>query len=77
VHISLTYPLAIIPTAFSSQHASLDENGRELIIEIGGEQSNIEHILNHLSAAKIRFTDLRTSESSLEDIFINILRSTQ
>ena len=42
-----------------------------------GERTGITALLADLAAAGIRFRDLATSETSLEDIFVNLVRNGQ
>ena len=55
---------------------SLAADGKELIYnyDTKGEHTGITALLDDLSHAGIRFKDLRTTQSSLEDIFVGLLR---
>jgi len=39
-----------------------------------GERTGITALLGDLNAAQIRFKDLHTTQSSLEDIFVDLVR---
>ncbi len=39
-----------------------------------GERTSIATLLDDLDQADIRFKDLQTTQSSLEDIFVNLVR---
>lgn len=74
LHVSLFRPLTQIPATLVCGGATLAKDGYELILDIGNECQSIEQALAYLAAAEIRYSDLRTSESSLEEIFIRLLR---
>ena len=42
-----------------------------------GERTGIVALLSDLNAAGIRFKDLQTTQSSLEDIFVSLVRDEQ
>jgi ABC-2 type transport system ATP-binding protein len=71
--------LAAIPEALGSYRLTLANDGRDLIYEYDatagdGERGGIAHLLTNLSEAGIRFTDLATEQSSLEDIFVDLVK---
>jgi ABC-2 type transport system ATP-binding protein len=74
LHVSLLRPLIQIPDALICGKSTLVKDGYELILDIGNDCQSIEQVLACLAAADIRYSDLRTSESSLEEIFIRLLR---
>ncbi len=55
---------------------SLTDGGRALVYnyDTQGERTGITGLLQDLRRAGIRFRDLETSQSSLEDIFVDVLR---
>src|ERR1700694_257949 len=65
-----------IPTALAVHQLSLAADGKELIYnyDTKGEHTGITALLDDLNHAGIRFKDLRTTQSSLEDIFVGLLR---
>ncbi|MBN9600327.1 MAG: ABC transporter ATP-binding protein [Afipia sp.] len=67
--------LAAIPASLGAYHLELSEDGRELVYtyDAKGERTGITTLLNDLSAAGIRFNDLNTTQSSLEEIFVNLV----
>src|SRR6201987_5535426 len=69
--LELHQPLDAIPAALDAYHLTLGAGGRELVYTYGtkGERTGITSLLDALQAAGIRFKDLRTTQSSLEDIF--------
>ena len=68
--------LTAIPAALAGHHLELASDGTELIYtyDTQGERPGIAALLDDLDKAGIRFKDLQTSQSSLEDIFVNLLR---
>ncbi|HKU85636.1 MAG TPA: multidrug ABC transporter ATP-binding protein, partial [Casimicrobiaceae bacterium] len=42
--------------------------------ETGGEPTGITSLLDELDRAGVRFRDLSTTQSSLEDIFVSLVR---
>ncbi|HET8791562.1 MAG TPA: ABC transporter ATP-binding protein [Modicisalibacter sp.] len=77
--IQLLDPLEHIPEALSAHDLALAENGTELIYtyEIQQERTGITGFLGDLNAAGIDFKDLHTRQSSLEEIFVSLVRERQ
>jgi len=75
--LHLSQPLAVIPETLSAFNLALSEDGRDLIYtyDTQAERTGITRLLAALSAADIRFRDLETTQSSLEDIFIGLVRA--
>ncbi|CAN7563189.1 ABC transporter ATP-binding protein [Bosea sp. LjRoot9] len=74
--LSLQEPLAAVPPALASYDLALEAEGNELVYtyDTKAERTGITALLQDLSQASIRFKDLRTSQSSLEDIFVSLVR---
>ena len=66
-----------IPDTLAAFSLSLSEGGRDLTYtyDTQAERTGITRLLAGLSAADIRFRDLETTQSSLEDIFIGLVRA--
>jgi ABC-2 type transport system ATP-binding protein len=77
--LQLSSPLAAVPDALGRYGLQLSAGGRELTFtyDTRGERTGITGLLQDLAAAGIRFADLRTSQSSLEDIFVRLVRGEQ
>jgi ABC-2 type transport system ATP-binding protein len=77
--LQLTSPLSVLPDALDRYGLQLSAEGSELIFtyDTRGERTGITSLLQDLAAAGIRFADLRTSQSSLEDIFVRLVRGEQ
>jgi ABC-2 type transport system ATP-binding protein len=65
-----------VPAALDDYHLTLAADGKELIYtyDTKGERTGITALLDALHVAGIRFRDLHTTQSSLEDIFVGLLR---
>jgi ABC-2 type transport system ATP-binding protein len=74
--LQLHDPLTAIPPELAGHHLELSGNGSELIYtyDTQGERPGIAALLDDLDKAGIRFKDLQTTQSSLEDIFVSLLR---
>jgi len=71
--------LGAVPAELAAHHLALAADGRELIYtyDTQGERTGITALLGDLSRAGIRFRDLSTTQSSLEDIFVDLVRQRQ
>jgi ABC-2 type transport system ATP-binding protein len=73
--LQLQQPLAAVPSDLSSFSLMLKEGGNELEYTFDAhEKQGIAQLLRRLSDLKIGFKDLHTSQSSLEDIFVSLIR---
>lgn len=72
----LQQPLTHIPEALTPYRLELMAQGHELVFTYDSqtERSGITALLNDLYQANIRFTDLHTRQSSLEEIFVSLVR---
>jgi ABC-2 type transport system ATP-binding protein len=66
-----------IPPQLASYSLELSDQGTELTYtyDTKGERTGITSLLGDLRNAGIRFYDLDTSQSSLEDIFVSLVRT--
>jgi ABC-2 type transport system ATP-binding protein len=66
-----------IPAALSEYGLELSEDGDELIYtyDTRGERTGITALLSDLSQAGVKFKDISTTQSSLEDIFVSLVRN--
>jgi ABC-2 type transport system ATP-binding protein len=74
--LQLHDPLTAIPAELSEHALELSEDGREVTFtyDTRAERTGITALLNDMRAAGIGFTDLNTTQSSLEDIFVDLVR---
>ena len=73
--LHLSEPLSEIPTRLDGYHLELNEDGTELTYHYDTQQerTGITSLLGELSAAGINFNDLKTKQSSLEEIFVGLV----
>ncbi len=73
--LSLRDPLEKVPASLSGLPLTLSEDGRELYYNFDSQQehSGISELLKKLDSEGVEFRDLRTRESSLEDIFVGLV----
>jgi ABC-2 type transport system ATP-binding protein len=71
--------LADLPSTLGAHGLELASGGTELVYtyDTQGERTGITALLGDLNKAGIRFRDLKTTQSSLEDIFVDLLRRGQ
>jgi ABC-2 type transport system ATP-binding protein len=76
--LTLAASLKEIPASLAAHPLTLSAGGHELVYAYGdnGEKTGIEALLRDLVSAGIAVNDLRTEESSLEDIFVSLIRRT-
>lgn len=74
--LELHQSLDAVPDALSVHHLKLGEGGDTLIYEYDrqGDRTGITALLRDLNEAGIRFRDLNTSQSSLEEIFVSLVK---
>jgi ABC-2 type transport system ATP-binding protein len=75
--LHLADPLSAVPAGLSAHNLELSSDGNELVYtyDTQGERTGITALLQDLNAAGIRFRDLQTRQSSLEEIFVNLVRT--
>ncbi len=75
--LSLQEPLASIPAELASLPLELSADGASLVytFDVQSEETGIAALLRKLNAHGIDFRDLHSSESSLEEIFVNLVRN--
>ncbi len=75
--LELKQPLATIPADLAPLPLSLSDEGTRLTysFDVQSEETGIADLLRRLSLHGIDFRDLNTSQSSLEDIFVSLVRA--
>jgi len=72
--LTLKAPLPGVPTALDAYQLDLSSDGYKLVYTYDNQGGgDISRLLQDLSRLQIEFTDLNSSESSLEDIFVSLV----
>jgi ABC-2 type transport system ATP-binding protein len=76
LRLQLHDKLGALPPALAAHRLTLSADGSELIYtyDTQGERTGITTLLKDLAEAGITFRDLSTTQSSLEDIFVDLVR---
>jgi ABC-2 type transport system ATP-binding protein len=74
--LHLQQPLDAVPADLAGYHMDLSADGNELVytFDAQGERVGIPELLRRLDEHGIHFKDLQTRESSLEEIFVSLVR---
>ena len=74
--LNLQEPIRAIPAELESWHLALNAGGSELLytIDASHENSGISSLLRRLDELGVAFKDLSTRQSSLEEIFVSLLK---
>lgn len=77
--LHLQTQLAEVPVPLASYHLELSDDGMDLTYTYDTKQNStgITALLGDLRSADIHFSDLETSQSSLEDIFVDLVHKDQ
>jgi ABC-2 type transport system ATP-binding protein len=75
--LQLRSPLQHLPPELEGHHLEVAKDGRALIytFDTQADETGIAGLLRRLGELGIDFRDLRTTESSLEDIFVDLVRA--
>jgi len=73
--VELAEPITAIPDALTPYGLTLGEEGHRLVYEFdsSGERTGISSLLSALSQCGLRVRDISTEQSSLEDIFVELV----
>jgi ABC-2 type transport system ATP-binding protein len=72
--LQLQQPLERVPAGLASYRLELANKGSELVYTYAErDRAGISALLRDLNAAGVRFRDLHTTQSSLEDIFVGLV----
>lgn len=76
LELELAEPLSVLPAGLAARGLEITDAGRRLVYsyDTQGERTGITALLAELSNEGIRFRDLETRQSSLEDIFVDLVR---
>ncbi|MEM1045348.1 MAG: ABC transporter ATP-binding protein [Pseudomonadota bacterium] len=73
--LDLQEPLDAIPAALDAYNLDLEGDGRQLVYtyDTQAERTGVTSLLKDLNVAGIKVRDLKTTQSSLEDIFVTLV----
>jgi len=73
--VHLRAPMAAVPAGLADYPLELTDNGSQLIytFDAKSEATGIAGLMRRLNEAGVDFSDLQTSQSSLEDIFVSLV----
>jgi ABC-2 type transport system ATP-binding protein len=76
--LELHAPLAALPPSLAAHALELHHGGMEITYtyDTKGERTGINALLAALGEAGVRFKDLTTTQSSLEEIFVSLVKKT-
>ncbi len=75
--VDLRYPVDELPASLSEFDLELSQNGQRLTytFDTQQERTGITHLLQAITSAGLSLKDLQTTQSSLEDIFVNLVHA--
>jgi ABC-2 type transport system ATP-binding protein len=75
--LQLHSSIEIVPPELTQHRLALARGGKELVYtyDTQAEHSDIPALLRDVNAAGIELKDLQTTQSSLEDIFVDLVRN--
>ena len=73
--IEIRQPVTAIPDSLSEYNLQLSDNGTHLTYsyDVKSERTGITSLLQSVNSAGLQLKDLHTSQSSLEEIFVNLV----
>ncbi|MFA7306242.1 MAG: ABC transporter ATP-binding protein [Hyphomicrobium sp.] len=76
LNLQLQSPLSNVPPSLAAYNLQLVNDGHELVYtyDTQAERTGITALLNDMRSTDIVFKDLSTAQSSLEDIFVDLVR---
>jgi ABC-2 type transport system ATP-binding protein len=74
--IALSTPMHCVPPGLAGEPLHIGEDGRSLVYTFDPktEDEGVEGLMRRLIAAGVAFKDIQSRESSLEEIFVNLVR---
>lgn len=75
VEISLQSPIAVIPAKLQNFDLYLSDDGLTInyLYDAEASSNEITKLLNEISISNLQISDLKTSQSSLEEIFVSLI----
>ncbi len=76
IALELAKPLKAIPNALAKHQLELSASGKTLthVYDAKADRNGVSALLDDLRKAGITFTDIETKQSSLEEIFVSLVR---
>ena len=76
LQIDIATPVSTLPVSLVDRGLTVEESGTRLIYtyDTRAERTGITALLNDLQAENIQMTDLSTTQSSLEEIFVGLVK---
>lgn len=76
IEVQLAEPVDAVPTALAAHDLTLANGGDTLVYtyDIHGERTGITQLLNDVAGAGLTLRDVETRQSSLEDIFVDLVQ---
>lgn len=77
--LQLAEPLEAVPPGLAGHQLALTQDGSAMVYtyDARGERTGISALLADLARVGVRFQDLQTRESSLEEIFVSLVKEAQ
>ena len=77
--LELREPIAAVPSALAKHHLTLAGDGSRLVYtyDTQRQHTGVTDLLDDLRSAGLHFKDLVTTERSLEEIFVGLVRQQQ
>jgi ABC-2 type transport system ATP-binding protein len=75
--LNLAEPLGVLPPELGDWSLSLNDGGHEIeyVFDANAERTGVPSLLRRMSDLGIGFKDLNTRQSSLEDIFVGLVKN--
>ena len=79
LRIELKDPITQLPSNLSEFHLDMSDSGNTLTYTFDASESStgITRLLSAISQSELQIKDLNTSQSSLEDIFVDLVKKPQ
>lgn len=79
IEVQLTDPIPALPAALAEHDLTLANGGDTLVYtyDIHGDRTGITQLLNDVAGAGLTLRDVQTRQSSLEDIFVDLVHEGQ
>ncbi len=78
LQVDLAAPVSEVPKTLAAYALDIGDDGQSLIYtyDTNGDRTGITTLLNDIQKAGLQMTDMQTRQSSLEDIFVGLVKET-